>query len=108
MQDLQATFVSIPHYNDSFSRIIIQNIPYMIRFSYLKADDCWVFGIFDVKYNPIVQGIKIVPGIPLNLQYIDDALPPVLWGAKTKLDRIGYHDFWDGKAEFFYVESAEQ
>ena len=107
MDNYDITFVAVPNYNDSFSRVIIKNVPYLIRFSYLMADDCWVFGIYDVKQNPIIQGIKIVPGIPLNLQYIDDALPPVLWGVKTKLDRVGFHDFWDGNAEFFYMESTK-
>lgn len=102
------TIISIPNYNDSFSRVIIKNVAYLIRFTYEMASDCWVFGIFDLKYNPIVQGIKIVPGIPLNLQYTDDTLPPVYWIAKSKLDRIGYRDFWDGKAEFLYVEKPEE
>ena len=103
----QVTAIEVPHYNDSYCRVVINKVPYILRFSYLKADDCWVFAICNLQYEPIVQGIKIVPGIPLNLQYIDDALPPVLWGVKTKLDRVGYHDFWDGKAEFFYLESVE-
>lgn len=108
MNDAQITVVSIPRYNDAFARIVVRNTPYMLRFSYQKASDCWTFGIYDLKYTPIVQGIKIVPGIPLNIQYIDDTLPPVYWGVKTKLDRIGYHDFWDGNAEFFYLEKPEE
>ena len=107
MNELPIVYVGIPHYNDCFCRVLIRKVPYMLRFSYQKASDCWTFGIHDLKYNPIVQGIKIVPGIPLNIQYIDEALPPVYWGVKTNLDRVGYRDFWDGNAEFFYVEKPE-
>lgn len=98
------TKVDIPYYNDCFVRIVIRNKAYLLRFSYLKACDTWTFGIYDIQYNPIVIGIKIVPGIPLNIQYIDEALPPAVWAVKTKLDRVGYRDFWDGNAEFLYVE----
>ena len=107
MAEIEYTAVKIPQYNDSFSRIVIRNKAYLLRFSYLRACDCWTFGVFDVQYNPIVQGIKIVPGIPLNLQYVDDRLPPVYWGVLTNLDRVGFHDFWDGKAEFVYLEKTE-
>lgn len=107
MNEIPIIYVDIPHYNDCFCRVVIRRKPYMLRFSYHKATDCWTFGIHDLQYNPIVQGIKVVPGIPLNIQYIDEALPPVYWGVKTKLDRVGYRDFWDGNAEFFYVEKPE-
>lgn len=98
------TFVEIPYYNDSFIRLVIKNKAYLVRFSYLKACDTWTFGIYDIQYNPIVIGLKLVPGIPLNIQYIDKALPPVYWGVQTKLDRVGYRDFWDGNASLFYME----
>lgn len=102
---MKYTEISVPHYNDSFSRIVLDGKVWEIRFSYNKATNCWKFGIYDSKHKPIYQDIKIVPGIPLNLPFCRRPYPHVLFFAKTKLGRIGYHDFWDGNAEFAYVES---
>lgn len=101
---MKYTIVSVPHYNDSFSRLVIANKVWEIRFTYNHPTDCWKFGIYDSQHNPLYQDIKIVPGIPLNIPFCRSPYPLVLFAAKTKLDRIGYHDFWDGNAEFVFVE----
>lgn len=101
------TSISVPHYNDSFSRIVIGKKLWEIRFTYNNATDCWKFGIYDSKQNPLFRDVKIVPGIPLNIPFCRVPLPIVLFGVKTKLNRVGYQDFWNGNAEFFYVESND-
>lgn len=101
---LKYTFIAIPHYNDSFTRIVLDGKVYHLRFSYNNATDCWKFGLFDADKSPIYQDVKIVPGIPLNHAFCEKPYPRVLFGAKTKKERISYNDFWSGDAEFFYAE----
>ena len=60
------TVITVPDYNDSFSRVVLAGKEYLIRFSYNFSGDYWTFGIFDHNRNPYVQGIKIVPNSPLN------------------------------------------
>jgi hypothetical protein len=101
------TVITVPKYNDSFSRITLDGTLYQIRFSYNMATDCWKFGLFTAWYEPIFQDVKIVPGAPLNHSFCQKPYPRVWFGVKTKLDRVGYRDFWDGNAEFFYMELAD-
>lgn len=101
---MKYTVIQVPHYNDSFSRIVLDGKVWDIRFTYNNATDCWKFGLFDSQRNPILQDVKIVPGIPLNHAFCKPPYPSVLFAAKTKKDRIGYRDFWDENAEFLFVE----
>lgn len=103
---IKYTSIEVPHYNDSFSRIVLDGRVWEIRFQYNKASDCWKFGIYDTFRNPLFQDIKIVPGIPLNLSFFRPAFPKVFFVAKTKLPRIGHEDFWNGDADFYFVEQV--
>ena len=51
------TVITVPDYNDSFSRVVLAGKEYLIRFSYNFSGDYWTFGIFDHNRNPYVQGI---------------------------------------------------
>jgi hypothetical protein len=97
---MKTTEIAIPEYNDSFSRLTLSGKEYLIRFTYNAFGDFWVFGLYTAQKEPIFQGIKIVPQLPLNVftGWKDGA-----FGAVTKLDRIGREDFQNGKAVFVYI-----
>lgn len=105
---MEYTSIEVPHHNDSFVRVVIRRKVWELRFTYNNATDCWKFGIYDSRRNPLVQDIKIVPGIPLNHAFCKDLFPHVYFGVITKLDRIGYRDFWDGYAKFIFVELPDE
>ena len=108
--------ISVPNLNDSFSRVILDSTAYLIRFTWNETGQYWTFGIYTSLQEPIVQGIKIVPRFPLNLQYIDKRLPNGVLGVYTKgnfhgkfpyQERILRNDFKNGNAVFAYI-SANQ
>ena len=92
-----------PDYNDSFSKAVLDGTEFLFRFTWNDTALRWTFGIYDVFRNPIVRGVKIVPGFPLNLQYVDNRLPGGVIGVYTKLTAVGRGDFKNGKAVFAYV-----
>lgn len=104
---IQYTSIAVPHFHDSFSRIVLKGEVYEIRFSYNNATDCWKFGLFDSRRQPLYQDVKIVPGIPLNHGFCQPPYPKVVFAARSKTDRIGYRNFWDGDAVFYYAEVVD-
>lgn len=99
--------IFIPDMNDSFSRVILDGSEYLLRFTWNDTKERWYFGIYTVLRVPIVQGLKLVPHFPLNMQYIDERLPTGIFGVYTNLEAIGRSDFNSGKAIFAYVPNSE-
>ena len=62
---------------------------------------------FTSSGKSIVQGLKLVPKFPLNLQYNDERLPDGIFGVYTKLESVGRHDFTEGRAIFAYIPNSE-
>ena len=101
---MQAIQIDVPELHDSFSKIIIGNVEYAIRFTYCDTFDYWSFGLYTPQREPIVQGLKIVPNHPINL-YTDRTDMPVVWFyCDCNNDHVGRYDFRDGIARFLYVE----
>lgn len=99
--------IKIPDMNDSFSKIAIDGTEYMLRFTWNDTKNRWYFGIYTVMREPIVQGIKLVPKFPINIQYIDKRLPSGVFGVYTNLDIVGRSDFNNNKAVFAYIPGGE-
>ena len=101
--------IEVPDMNDSVSRIVLNEIAYLIRFTYNHTKDYWKFSLYDTQNEPIVLGVKIVPNFPLNVFYGVTDLPFGVFGAMSNLNRIGRNDFVDGKAKFIFcpAETAE-
>lgn len=95
--------IEVPDMDDSVSRVVLAGTPYFIRFSYNASKDFWKFSLSDIQSKPIIQGVKIVPNFPLNVFAGVESLPFGVFGAMTKLGRIGRKDFADGNAQFIFA-----
>lgn len=101
------TYITVPDMNDSFSRIVLENREYRIRFTYNGAGDYWTFGIYNTEENCILQRRKIVPVSPINHFDTGVDMPPGLFGCFTKLKKVGRNDFNNGNAQFAYIPWEE-
>jgi hypothetical protein len=100
--------IAVPDYNDSFSRVVLDNTQYLIRFTWNDMAKRWSFGLYTLQKEPLAVGLRIVPKFPLNLQIMGDNFPPGVFGAYTDLASIGRNDFIDGKAIFAYVSMNQE
>ena len=94
------TIIEVPDMNDSVSRVVLSGTAYLIRFTYNDSKDYWKFSLYDSQNVPIVPGVKIVPQFPLNVFLGLTRIPAGVFGAMSKLDRIGRNDFKNGNAQF--------
>lgn len=101
---MERTYIVVPDMNDSFSRIIILGVEYLIRFTYNDTYDYWSFGIYYPNETPIVQNIKIVPKFPLNLFTGVLGMPYVYFACSSNLEHIGRNAFKEESAKFYYIE----
>ena len=101
------TIIEVPDMNDSISRVVLAGTPYLIRFSYNAARYFWKFSLIDIQSRPINQVDKIVTNFPLNVFAGVASLPFGVFGAMTKLDRIGRKDFVNGGAQFVFAPVEE-
>lgn len=99
--------IEVPNMNDSISRVVLNGTEYNIRFTYNDTFDYWKFSLYDSLQNPIVEGIKIVPQIPLNIFYGQTEMPFGIFGVISTLDRITRYDFLEGKATFIFCPASE-
>lgn len=100
--------ISVPDYNDSFSRVVLDGKQFLIRFSWNDTAQRWSFGLFTMQKEPLAQGIRMVPRFPLNLQIVDDNFPNGVFGVYTDLPGIGRNDFKDGKAKFAFIPANQE
>jgi hypothetical protein len=99
--------IKVPDMNDSFSKVVIGNTEYWLRFTWNDTKARWSFGIYTILREPIVQGIKLVPKFPINLQYIDERMPSGIFGVYSNLEAVGRPDFAEGRAVFAYIPKSE-
>ena len=99
--------IEVPDYNDSFSRVVLEGIEYLIRFTYNYSADRWSFGLYTTQREPIAVGIRIVSKFPLNMQIRDEKFPSGVFGAMTNLENVRRHDFKNGNAKFVYFPASQ-
>lgn len=97
------TYIKVPDMNDSYSRIVLNNEEYLIRFSYNAAYDYWTFGIYDPEKNPLLQHRKIVPIAPLNHFDVSEKFPDGIFGCFTKQTKVRRDDFKNAYADFAFI-----
>ena len=101
-------YITPPEMNDSFSRIVIDEIEYLIRFTYNFSGDYWIFGLYKTEEEPIVTSVKIVPCFPLNFNIKHRDMPKGIFGVMTKLSKVGHDDFANGDAQLIYIPDSEK
>lgn len=101
------TEITVPDYNDSFSRIVLEGTEYLLRFTWNEAGAFWNFGVYDINENPVVSSMKIVPNAPLSIWHMSSQMPYGEFGTITDLDRIGRNDFINGKAKFIFIPYSD-
>ena len=97
--------ISVPNMNDSFSRVVLDGMQYLIRFTWNDTAQRWSFGLFTIQREALVQGVRIVPRFPLNLQIVDDRFPAGTFGVFSDFENVGRDDFVNGKAIFAYLST---
>ena len=95
--------IAVPDHNDSFSRVVLDGVQYLVRFTYSAEADRWSFGLYTMQKEPIAVGVRIVPNFPLNLQIVSADFPKGVFGAYSGNSFIGRDDFRNGRAEFAYI-----
>lgn len=100
-------YIDVPDMNDSVSRIILNGTAFYIRFTYNDTEDRWRFSLMDDQMKPIIQGVKIVPGFPLNLFKGRDDIPFGIFGCKSSADVVSRNDFVNGVAKFLFCPVSE-
>ena len=95
--------IIVPDMHDSFSRVVLDNVQYWIRFTFNDTAQRWHFGLYTMQREPLVDGIRLVPRFPLNLQIVDDRFPTGVFGVYSDFDYIGRNDFVEGRATFTYT-----
>ena len=98
--------ITVPDMNDSFSRVVLGGTQYFIRFTWNDTAQRWSFGFYTIQKEPLVQGQRIVPQFPLNLQIVDESFPAGAFGVITDLERVGRDDFNNGRAAFVFLTAA--
>lgn len=100
-------YISIPDYNDSFSRVVLDGKELLLRFTYNTAGSFWCFGVYELDETPIVASVKIVPNTPLNLWYIDSKLPFGTFGVITDKEVLSRNSFVNNEAVFAFIPHAD-
>ena len=99
--------ISVPNLNDSFSRVVLDNEQYLLRFTWNETSKRWSFGLYTMQRKPIAIGIRIVPNFPLNLQIVNDDFPQGVFGVFCNFESIGRDCFAEGRAKFSYISREE-
>lgn len=96
-------YIQVPNMNDSFSRVILCQQEYLLRFLYNSVYDYWTFGVYDLDRNTLLQQRRIVPLAPLTHFDLSVRIPQGIFGCLTNLKHVGRNDFQNGNAEFVFI-----
>ena len=101
------TKIEVPDMNDSFSKVVLDEVAYQIRFTWNMAAQRWSFGLYTMQREPIAIGMRIVPKFALNLQVRDERFPFSVFGVLSSLKSIGREDFLNDNASFVYISASQ-
>lgn len=96
-------YIKVPNMNDSFSRVILCQKEYLIRFMYNGIYDYWSFGVYDTDKSILLQQRKIVPLSPLTHFDLSVHIPQGIFGCFTNLKHVGRTNFQNGNAKFAFI-----
>ena len=95
--------IAVPDMDDSFSRVVLDGTQYFIRFTWNATAERWSFGLYTMQKEPLIQGQRMVPRFPLNLQIVRGDFPTGIFGVYSDLVHVGREDFMQGRAAFAYI-----
>ena len=98
--------IAVPDENDSFSRVVLDSVQYLIRFTWNDTAGRWTFGLYTMQRECLVSGIKLVSRFPLNLQIVDDRFPAGIFGVYSDFETIERNSFIEGKSAFSYIPAS--
>ena len=102
------TDIQVPDMNDSFSRVVLDDVQYLIRFTWSDTAQRWHFGLYTMLKKPLAVGLKLVPRFPLNLQIVDEHFPNGVFGVYSDFETIGRACFLEGRATFSYISNTKK
>lgn len=100
-------YIKVPDMNDSTSTISIDEVEYLLRFTYNEKFDFWSFGLYTIEEEPIIAMTRIVPNFPIFHFYTYHTLPDGIFGCISDKDTVGREAFNDQTAEFVYIPYVE-
>jgi hypothetical protein len=89
--------------------ISLDNVPYMLSFTWNNRGEFWAMSISDKEQNTLVAGIKLVIGIELLRKFPDRSLPPgrmFVFDVKEDESPIAYTDFINDRGALVYEAVA--
>ena len=98
--------INVPDYDDSISLAIIGEVRCRLRFRWDTVGEFWEFGVYDTEFNPIFQGIKVVPNFPLNLFSGHVEFSNGYFYVNTNEQRLTRDSFKNGLAVFMFGEKS--
>jgi len=100
-------YIKVPDMNDSISTLSIDEVEYLLRFTYNEKYDFWNFGLYTVEEEPIVAMTRIVPNFPIMHFYTYTDIPDGIFGCLSDTDTVGRQAFNNQTAEFIYIPNVE-
>lgn len=101
------TRYTVPNYNDSFCRVILDGELFFFRFTYNVEGDFWTFGLWK-DMDSVLFSTKMVPNIKLNAFITKEGLPKGSFYVISEVDQqITKDSFSSGAAYLAYVPENE-
>ena len=98
--------IAVPDFNDAFSRVVLDGRQYLLRTTWNDTAQRWSFGLYTIQKEPIIQGQRMIPRFPLNLQIVREGVPTGAFGVFSDFASVGRHDFVNGRAAFAYISAG--
>ena len=93
--------IDLPQMNDSFSRVSLSGTAYYIRMTYNDTGGYWMFGLYDARRQPIIEGVRVVNDFPLNAFCSDQRIPSGVFGVIGS--EPGHDSFITGASKLVFM-----
>ena len=104
---IKIPFKSTPAFKEE---ILLDNIPYILEFTFNSRGDFWVLNIYSVDETLLIAGIKLVINYELISQFTDRGLPKgqlYVVRENQSMDRVSQLEFEQNKTFLVYFTEEE-
>jgi hypothetical protein len=105
---IQINFIQYPSYTNE---IVFDGISYIIKFVWNTRGEFWTISFFDINYNPILLGLKLVLNYSLLKDFHYLALPTgelCIFDSSSNNNKIAYEDFTNERQlQLLYIPKVE-